>query len=462
MTTQCDVAVIGAGPGGYVAALRAAQLGAKTVVVERDRIGGVCLNWGCIPTKTLLRTAEVLQLAREAKEYGVSVSDVRLDWATAQQRKNSIVRRLTGGVSALLQKAGVAVVPGEARWAAPGTIQVTGPSDTEKITAAKVIVATGSRPAPLPIPGLDGPEVLTSDGALALESLPDSMLIIGAGPIGVEFATLFSACGVKTTLVEALPRVLPTLDADLSAEVERGLKKARVRVLIASKVTRVDKTEPRPKVHVQGPSGESVIEVDRILVAVGRRANVEALGLAEAGVETSRAGIKVDEFQRSSLTDLYAIGDVCGGIQLAHVAMHQGLVAAENALGGQRVMHYNAVPSCVFGWPEVATVGLTEEAARSQGYNVQVGKFPFRANGKALAHGDHDGLVKIVSEAKFGQVLGVHIVGPHASDLIQEGTLALGLEATLDELDNAIHPHPTLSEAIAEAALAARGKALHI
>lgn len=462
MSIQCDVAVIGAGPGGYVAALRAAQLGARTVVVERDRIGGVCLNWGCIPTKTLLRTAEVLQLAREARDYGVMVADVRLDWAAAQKRKDAIVRRLTGGVSSLLQKAGVAVVAGEARLASPGVIQVAGQSASETITAAKVIIATGSRPAPLPILGLDGPEVLTSDGALALDALPQSMLIIGAGPIGVEFATLFNACGVKTTLAEALSRVLPTLDTDLSAEVERGLKKARVKVLTASKVTRVDRTGRRPQVHIEGAAGETVVEVERILVAVGRRANVEALGLAESGVEVTKSGIKVDEFQRSNQPDLYAIGDVCGGIQLAHVAMHQGVTAAENALGGHRVMHYNAVPSCVFSWPEVATVGLTEEAARSQGYDVQVGRFPFRANGKALAQGDHDGLVKIVSEPKFGQVLGVHIVGPHASDLIQEGTLALGLEATLDELDNTIHPHPTLSEAIAEAALSVRGKALHI
>lgn len=461
MSIQCDIAVIGSGPGGYVAALRAAQLGAKTVVVERDRIGGVCLNWGCIPTKTLLRTAEVLRLAREAKEFGVSVGDVKLDWTAAQKRKDSIVRRLTGGVSALLQKAGVMVVSGEGRLASPGVIEVRGQSTTETISARKVIVATGSRPASLPIPGLEGPDVLTSDGALSLETLPESMLIIGAGPIGVEFATLFNACGVKTTLVEALPRVLPTLDADLSSEVERGLKKARVKILTASKVTHIDRSG-KPQVHIEGAAGETSIEVDRILVAVGRRANVDALGLAESGIETTKAGIKVDQCLRSSQPDVHAIGDVCGGMQLAHVAMHQGVTAAENALGAQRSMDYNAIPSCVFCWPEVATVGLTEEAAREQGYDVLVGKFPFRANGKALAHGEHEGLVKVVSEAKFGQVLGVHIVGPHASDLIQEGTLALGLEATLDELENTIHPHPTLSEAIAEAALGARGKALHV
>jgi dihydrolipoamide dehydrogenase len=462
MTVQCDIAVIGAGPGGYVAALRSAQLGARTVVVEKDRIGGVCLNWGCIPTKTLLRSAEVLQMARDARVYGVQVGEATLDWTAAQKRKDGVVRRLTGGVKALLQKAGVAVLEGTARLESQGRLQVTTAGGMETIEATNIIIATGSRPAELPIPGLEGPGVLTSDGALGLESLPDSILIIGAGPIGVEFATLFNACGVKTTVVEVLPRVLPTLDVDLGAEVERSLKRARVKVLTGSKVTRVERAGDRLAVHISGQATETVVEVDRVLVAVGRRPNVEGLDLEGAGIDVTRAGIKVDVAQRTSLPRLFAVGDVCGGIQLAHVAMHQGVVAAENAMGISRSMMYNAVPSCVFCWPEVATVGLSEEAARGQGYDVQVGRFPFRANGKALAHGEHDGLVKVVAEARFGQVLGVHIVGPHASDLIQEGTLALGLEATLDEFESTIHPHPTLSEAIAEAALDAKGRALHI
>jgi dihydrolipoamide dehydrogenase len=462
VTIQSDIAIIGAGPGGYVAALRGAQLGAKVVVVEKDRVGGVCLNWGCIPTKTLLRTAEVLKLAREAADYGVIVADARLDWTAAQKRKDGVVRRLTGGVKLLLEKAGVRLLAGTARFVSPCALEVVGQGGVERVEARDYIIATGSRPASLPIPGLESSAVLTSDAALSLESLPESMLIIGAGPIGVEFATLFQACGVQVTLVEVLPRVLPTLDADLGAEVERALKKARVTVHTASKVTKVEPRAGRHLVTIQRGSQEIAVEVDRVLLAVGRRPNVEELGLAAVGAEAEKAGIKVDGRMRTSAPHIYAVGDVTGGILLAHVAMHEGIVAVENALDRERMMNYNAVPSCVFTWPEVATVGLTEEGARQKGYEVQVGRFPFRANGKALAQGEHDGLVKVVAESKYGQVLGVHIAGPHASDLIQEGTLAVTLESTLDELEVTIHPHPTLSEALAEAGLAARGRALHI
>jgi dihydrolipoamide dehydrogenase len=462
VTIQSDIAIIGAGPGGYVAALRGAQLGAKVVVVEKDRVGGVCLNWGCIPTKTLLRTAEVLRLAREAADYGVIVADARLDWTAAQKRKDGVVRRLTGGVKLLLEKAGVRLLAGTARFVSPSALEVVGQGGVERVEARDYIIATGSRPASLPIPGLESSAVLTSDAALSLESLPESMLIIGAGPIGVEFATLFQACGVQVTLVEVLPRVLPTLDADLGVEVERALKKARVRVHTASKVTKVEPCAGRHLVTIQSSSQEIAVEVDSVLLAVGRRPNVEELGLAAVGAEAEKAGIKVDGRMRTSAPHIYAVGDVTGGILLAHVAMHEGIVAVENALDRERMMRYDVVPSCVFTWPEVATVGLTEDGARQQGYDVRVGRFPFRANGKALAQGEHDGLVKIVAESKYGQVLGVHIAGPHASDLIQEGTLALMLECTLDELEATIHPHPTLSEALAEAGLAARGRALHI
>lgn len=461
MAIRSDIAIVGAGPGGYVAALRAAQLGATVVLVEKDRVGGVCLNWGCIPTKTLLRTAEVLTLTRDAAEYGVVVGEPKLDWSAAQKRKDGVVRRLTGGVKSLLDRAKVQTLSGTAHFVSSVALEVSGASGTERVEATHVVLATGSRPALLPIPGLDGPDVLTSDGALAFETLPGSLLIIGAGPIGVEFATLFNACGVQVTLVEVLPRVLPTLDADLGAEVERALKKARVKVYTGSKVTRVEGRNGKRAVTIVSAGRESVVEVDKVLVAVGRRPNVEELALDKIGVQVEKPGITVDEHLRTNVPNVYAVGDVIGGMLLAHVAMHEGILAVENALGHPRAMNYNAVPGCVFTWPEVATVGLTEEQAREKGYDVKIGKFPFRANGKALAQGEHDGLVKIVAEGKFGQILGVHIAGPHASDLIQEGTLALTLEATLDELERAIHPHPTLSEALAEAALAAQGRALH-
>ncbi len=458
----CDIAVIGAGPGGYVAALRAAQLGAQVAIIERDKIGGVCLNWGCVPTKALLRSAEVLKLAHGAAEFGVMLEGVRFDWKAAQKRKDAVVRRLAGGVRMLLDRAKVQVLSGTARFESSGVLEVSTAAGLERIQATSYIIAAGSRPASLPVPGLEGSAVLSSDGALALEALPESLLVIGAGPIGVEFATLFSACGVSVTLVEVLPRVLPALDADLGAEVERSLKKAKVKILTGSKVVRVEKHDHKQRVAISSNGQEASIEVEKILTAVGRRPNVESLALDSVGVLVDKTGVRVDEHMRTSASGIYAIGDVVGRMLLAHVAMHEGLVAVQNALGQKRSMNYDAVPGCVFSWPEVASVGLGEEQARARGYDVLVGKFPFRANGKALAYGEYDGLVKIVAEGKYGQILGVHIVGPHASDLIQEGTLLLGLEATLDELEAVIHPHPTLSEALAEAALAARGRPLHI
>lgn len=462
MTIRSDIAIVGAGPGGYVAALRAAQLGAKVVLIEKDRVGGVCLNRGCIPTKTLLRTAEVLKLARKASDYGIVVSEVRLDWTAAQKRKDAVVRRLTGGVKLLLDKAGVRLLFGTARFVSPSVLEVMTADGLERVSARDYVIATGSRPAPLPVPGLDGPDVLSSDEALALECLPESLLVIGGGPIGVEFATLFGACGVRVTVVEVLPRLLPTLDADLGAEVERLLKKAKVKVRTASKVSKAAMRNGKHAVTIESDSKETVLEVDKTLLAVGRRPNVEELGLESIGLLVERTGIGVDEHMRTNVPHVYAVGDVTGGILLAHVASREGIVAVENALGRERVMNYAAVPSCVFTQPEVATVGLSEEQARQRGYDVKVGKFPFRASAKALAQGERNGLVKIVADSQYGQILGLHIVGPHASDLIQEGTLALTLEATLDELDAAIHPHPTLSEALAEAALAAQGSGLHV
>jgi len=420
------------------------------------------LNQGCIPTKTLLRTAEVLKLAQDASGYGVTVGEVTLDWQAAQKRKDRLVRRLTGGVKLLLEKAGVHLLSGTARFVSPSALEVAGQDATERIEASNFVIATGARAASLPIPGLEGPGLLTSDEAVTLDSLPRNMLVIGAGPVGVEFATLFRACGVEVTLVEILPRVLPGLDADLGSEIERSLKKLKVKVYTSGKVTHVEPRDGLYEVIIARDSQEMTLEVEKVLLAVGRRPNVEELGLTSARVQFDKKGIKVNDRLQTNVPHVYAVGDVTGGILLAHVAMHEGVVAVENALGHARQMNYAAVPSCVFSWPEVATVGLSEEEAREQGYEVQVGKFPFRANGKALALGEHSGWVKVVADSEYGQILGVHIVGPHASDLIQESTMALTLEATLDEFEATIHPHPTLSEVVAEAALAAKGRALHV
>ncbi len=462
MTIRSDIAVIGAGPGGYVAALRAAQLGARVVVVEKDRVGGVCLNWGCIPTKTLLRTAEVLNLAQNASQYGVQVGDVALDWPAAQKRKDSVVQRLTGGVKMLLDRAGVQLVAGTARFASPQALKVAGSAGEETVEAAHYVIATGSRPTALPIPGLEGTGVLASDDAVALETLPGRMLIVGAGPVGVEFATLFRACGVEVTLVELLPRVLPAFDGDVSAEVERALKKMRVKLYTSSRVTQAEIASGTYVVTIERESGQVTVEADKVLLAVGRSPNLEELDLGLASVRAGEKGLAVDGCMRTNVPHIFGVGDATGGSLLAHVAMYEAVVAVENALGHERTMNYDAVPSCVFSWPEVATVGLTEQEAAERGHDVQVGKFPFRANGKALALGEREGWAKIVAESKYGQILGVHIVGPHASDLIQEATMALTLEATLDEFEATIHPHPTLTEVLAEAALATTGRALHI
>lgn len=459
MVAVKDILIIGAGPGGYVAALRAAQLGASVTLVEKEALGGVCLNWGCIPTKTLLRSAEVYTLARDTAKYGVRVNgDVTPDWPVMQKRKADVVKRLSGGVGVLLDKAGVEIVKGTAKFISPTTVEVDG----QRIEGRNIIIATGSRSAQPPIPGADGPRVIDSTAALALESLPASLAIIGAGAIGVEFATLFAQLGVKVTVVEMLPAVLPTLDEELGAEIARQLKRLKVETYVGAQVSSIEHGDRTARLIFSQGGTQKTVEGDLVLMAVGRRPNVEVLDLAAAGVKAEKSGIVVDEHLRTNVPHIYAVGDVTGKMLLAHVAMHQGMVAAENALGNERTICYESVPSCVFSSPEVATVGLSEKQAVEQGYKVRVGRFPFRANGKALASGEYDGFVKVVADEQYGQVLGVHIVGPHASDLIHEAALAIAMEATLDEIESTVHAHPTLSEALAEAASGAAGRAIHL
>ena len=457
------IAIIGAGPGGYVAALRARQLGLDVTLIEREKIGGVCLNWGCVPTKTLLRTAEVLEIARRAGEFGVKVSGVELDWPAALARKEQVTAQLVGGVGVLLRKAGVEVIQGEAHFTGPWSLIVRSPEGERSLRPDRIIIAAGSSPITLPIPGLDLPQVLDSKEALDLPALPRRMLIIGGGAIGVEFACLFHACGVEVTVVELLSRLVPNMDHDIGEGLGWSLNESGVRVHTSSRVVSI---EPAPDdsvtCHVQGLDSEFEVTVDRVLQAVGRRPNVEQLGLEVAGIHHSPKGIAVNERMETNVPGIYAIGDVVGGSMLAHVAMRQGVVAAENAAGGDTLMNYRAVPACIFSLPEAATVGMSEEGARQAGHEVRIGKFALVNNGKAVAAGDVEGFVKVVADATTDELLGLHIVGPHASDLILEGTLALELEATLKELDSTIHPHPTLGESIPEAALAAHGLALHL
>jgi dihydrolipoamide dehydrogenase len=471
MPIQKDIAILGSGPGGYVAALRAAQLGAQVVVIEEAEVGGVCLNVGCIPTKALLRSAEVYRTFGRAKSFGLELEgSVTPDWPAIQARKERVVKRLVGGVEVLLRKAGVQVIKGRGRFVSPRMLAVTTAEGTPRVECNQVVIATGSRPTQLPLPGMvpsagSGeilPGVIDSTGALALEELPERLLIIGGGVIGVEFADIFNAFGVQVTVVEMLDSLLPLMDAELGSALARIFNKRRVRVHLSSRVTGVEAVEGGLKAMATTPKGDIEIEADKVLVAVGRRPNVEDLGLEAAGVRVEKTGIPVDERMQTNVPGVYAIGDVTGAWQLAHVASVGGEVAVEHALGHEAKIDYKTVPSCVYTEPEVASVGLTEAQAAEQGYEVQVGRFPLSANGKALTYGENDGFVKIVAEAGFGEILGMHIFAPHASDLIHEGGLALALEATLDEIAATIHGHPTLGEAVREAALEVRGEAIHL
>lgn len=463
MTIQTEIAILGAGPGGYVAALRAAQLGAQVTIIEESDLGGVCLNVGCIPTKALLRSAEVFRTMQHAKEYGLLlVGTVEPDWPAILKRKGRVVKRLVGGVGVLLRKAGVQVLQGRGRFVAPNTLEVTTSDGIQRLEARHIVIATGSRPMRLPLPGMDLPGVIDSTAALALEELPKRLLIIGGGVIGVEFADIFGAFGVQVTIVEMLDRLLPLMDVELGQTLERTLGRRRLKLHLSSRVTRLDAVENGLLATVATDKGELTLQADRVLVAVGRRPNVENLGLEAVGVRVEKMGIPVNDRMQTNVPGIHAIGDVTGGLQLAHVASLGGEVAVENALGHSATLDLKTVPSCVYTDPEIASVGLTEEQARQVGHDVRVGRFPLIANGKALTYGERTGFVKVVSEARFGEVLGLHIVAPHASDLIHEGGLALALEATLDELAMTVHGHPTLGEAVREAALAARGAAIHL
>jgi dihydrolipoamide dehydrogenase len=460
---RTEFAIIGAGPGGYVAALRAAQLGAKVILIEKQWLGGVCLNVGCIPTKALLKSAEMFTLIGRASDYGVKTGQPSIDWKGIQARKTKVVSQLVGGVSMLLERAGVEVLFGEARFTGRDTLEVKSKEGLESIVADHIIVATGSRAATLPVPGIHSPRVIDSTGALALQELPESILVIGGGAIGLEWASMFVDFGCNVTLVEILPRLAPLMDQDLGDALAFNLKQRGVKVMTYSSVDRIDSGEDGCCVIIQTPSGQTTIETELVLSAVGRLPNVESFDLGKARVAYSQKGIEVDRRMRASTAGIYAIGDVAvEGPMLAHVASHQGVVAVENACGHNTFMDYTAVPNCIFTNPEAASVGLTEEEAAFKGYNLKVGKFGLANNGKAIANGETEGFVKIISDAVDGTILGIHIFGLHASDLILEGTLSIRLDATLDEIEAAIHPHPTLGEAIHEAVLSASGRAFHL
>jgi len=459
-----DVCIIGTGPGGYIAAVRAAQLGMKVAVVEREELGGVCLNRGCIPTKAMLRSAELFMTMQHSAEYGILAENVTVDFSKVVARREKVVKQLTGGVGGLLKSYGVEVVKGTATLAERGKVRVSGGTDAT-VNAKNVIIATGSSPANLPIPGADGPGVIDSDGALALTEIPKSMLIIGGGAIGTEWACVFGAFGTKVTVVEMMPTLLPLEDEEMGRTLARSLQRQGVTMHTEAKLEEIS----------QGDDGQSVgvltlkdgkqerVSAEKVLVGVGRKPNSADLGLEALGVTLDRRGfVEVDEYLRTSAGNVYAIGDVTGKQLLAHLAMHQGVSAAEAIAGKGHPMDYKVVPACTYTHPEVASVGLSEKKAREQGYDVRIGKFPFQANGRALTHGDAEGMVKIVADAKYGELLGVHIIGPTASELIPEAALGIRLESTLEDIAHTIHAHPTMAEAVGQAAWAALGGALDL
>jgi dihydrolipoamide dehydrogenase len=461
-----DLIIIGSGPGGYVAAIRAAQLGLNVACVEDQDLGGVCLNIGCIPTKALLTSAFLVNEMKDGEKHGIVAKDVTFDLGPAQERSRRVVKQMTGGVAHLFKKNKITHLSGFGRLKGPGKVEVEGGEGNKSVYEADhVIIATGSRPRDLPVLKIDEDRVWSSTGALMRQEAPGSLFIVGAGAIGMEFADVYASYGTKVTMVEALDRILPLEDAEISKFMERTYKKRGVDIHTGARFEKADVGDSGVKVTFSDAKGEShTLEVDYVLSAVGRVANSEDLGLDSAGVKVDERGfIVVDEHMKTNVPGVYAIGDVAGQQLLAHKASHEGIVCVEHIAGqGHGTVDYSNVPNCTYCNPEVASVGLTEEQAKEQGYDVEVGKFPWVGNGRAVAAGHTDGFLKLVRDKKYSEILGAHIVGPHATELIAEFVVGRHLESTVEELEKAIHPHPTLSEAVAEGALAALGRPIHI
>ena len=461
-----DIVVIGAGPGGYVAAIRAAQLGYSTACVEEGNLGGVCLNIGCIPTKALLESAAMISHLGHAKDFGITVGEIKTDLAQAVKRSRQVSERLVKGIGFLFKKNKVTHVAGRGRLAGKGKVEVTGKDGKKQtVTAKHVIIATGSRPRDLPFLKIDHDRVWDSTDAMMAQQPPKTLAIVGAGAIGCEFADVYAAFGTQVTIIEVAERILPLEDRDCSAVVEKSYRKRGMNVLTGTKLEKAEIGKDGVKLTVKTPKGETqVIEAERVLSAIGRAPLVEDIGLKEAGVKLDERGfIAIDRQMKTNVEGIYAIGDVAGPPLLAHKGSHEGVQCVEAIHGDPHAgIDYGNIPNCTYCHPEVASVGLTEEQAREKGYDVEVGSFPWTANGRALTAGETEGFVKIIRDKKYSELLGAHIVGPHATELIAEFVVGRHLESTAEEMDRAIHPHPTLSEAIGEAALASLGHALHI
>jgi dihydrolipoamide dehydrogenase len=465
-----DVIVVGSGPGGYPAAIRASQLGFKVAIIEKESLGGVCLNWGCIPTKALLKSAQVYDYLKHSASYGINSTGVSHDFGAVIKRSRGVADKMSRGVQFLMKKNKIDVVMGFGKLAGKGKVEVTAADGSKQVLESKYIVlATGARSRQLPAMPIDGKKIIGYREAMVLPEQPKSMIVVGSGAIGVEFADFYNTMGTQVTVVEFMPRVVPVEDEEISKELEKQLKKKGINILTSSEVTAVDTSGPGVKATIKSAAGETTLEADVLLSAVGIAANIEGIGLEETGVKTEKGKIAVDKTGATNVAGIYAIGDSSPGQALAHVASKEGILVAESiAFLEKKINHqpepidYNNVPGCTYCSPEIASVGYTEKAAKDAGYEVKVGKFPFIASGKASAAGNTDGFVKVVFDAKYGEFLGAHIIGAGVTEIIAEVVTARKLETTYHEILNAIHPHPTMSEAVKEAVAVAYGEAIDI
>ncbi|MEL7585364.1 MAG: dihydrolipoyl dehydrogenase [Prolixibacteraceae bacterium] len=460
-----DIVVIGSGPGGYVAAIRAAQLGLNVAVVEREHVGGICLNWGCIPTKSLLKSAQAYEYAKHAADYGVSIKgEVSADLKAMVKRSRDVADGMSKGVQFLFKKNKIQTIAGTGVLTGKNTVEVTGAEGEKKSYSARhIILATGARSRELPNLKQDGKKIIGYREALVLPKLPKSMVVVGSGAIGSEFAYFYQSLGTQVTLVEFLPTIVPNEDEEVSKTLERAFKKNKMDVLTNASVESVDTSGDRCKVTIKTKKGEQIVEAEIVLSAVGITSNIENIGLEQMGVEVDKGKVKVDDYYRTNVEGIYAIGDIVHGPALAHVASAEGIVCVEKIAGmNPQPIDYGNIAGCTYTGPEVASVGLTEKKAREAGYDLKVGKFPYSASGKASAAGQKDGFVKLIFDAKYGELLGAHLIGGNVTEMIAELVVAKKLEITGHELIKSIHPHPTMSEAIMEAAAAAYDEVIHL
>ena len=462
--SKYDLLVIGSGPGGYVAAIRASQLGMKVGVVEKAELGGICLNWGCIPTKALLKSANVFEYIKHASDYGVEVKDSKADLGAMVKRSRSVADSNSKGVTFLFKKNKIDHIPGFGKLKKGGKVEVTDANGKKTDYEAKhIIVATGGRSRELPSLKIDGKKIIGYREAMILDKLPKKMLVVGSGAIGVEFAYFYQTLGTEVTLVEFLPRIVPVEDEEVSKALDKSFKKTGMKIYVNSEVTAVDTKGNTCIATVKTPDGEVKMEADVVLSAVGIATNLEGIGLEDVGVKTDKGKVVVDDFYKTNVPGVYAIGDIVKGPALAHVASAEGIICVEKITGhNPSPLNYNNLPGCTYCSPEIASVGYTEEQAKKAGYEIKVGKFPFSASGKAKAAGATDGFVKVIFDAKYGEWLGAHFIGANVTEMIAEVVAARKLETTGHEIIKSVHPHPTMSEAIMEAAAAAYGEVIHL